>query len=145
MKKKYYLYIKLKTTNKTKVMYTLSDLSEDARFEFNNDFESKKFTTLQNGYSLKCYSKNGLRCFVANRVCVASDKLNMAFGGGSFWKLSYYEVSYKIRRDLSGDLYAELCFGKKFAKTANGVEIPQYVNTKHEVLEIASKIGIFNL
>jgi hypothetical protein len=123
-------------------MANLNDLQDFERNEFYASFEAIKDSKIDAAYQIKHYSKNGLRVLIADRKCVASDKLNMAFGGGSYWSIGYYEVSYKIKRDLGGDLCAELCLGRKFGKSANGTEIPQSLNKKSEVLELSKMIGL---
>ena len=126
-------------------MRTFDDLTQEAKKDFFNDLKGLSFSSVNEAYEVRLYNKKANRVFIAKRTCVASDSLNMAFGGGTFWKLYYSEVQYKIQSDLAGDLYATTCTGKSFGKSSNGTIIPSSVNTKSEVISIAQSIGIFNI
>ena len=126
-------------------MKTFEDLTPEAKQDFFNECKRLSFSVVNTAYEVRLYNKKSNRCFIATRQVVASDKLNMAFGGGSFWKVKYSEVQYKIKRDLAGDLYAETCIGKSFGRSSNGTEIYSSCNTKAEIIELAKAIGVFNI
>lgn len=126
-------------------MRIFDDLTQEAKQDFFNECKRLSFSVVNSAYEVRLYNKKSNRCFIAIRQVVASDKLNLAFGGGSFWKVSYNEVQFKIKSDISGELYAETCIGKSFSKSTNGTEICSSLNTKAEVIELAKAIGIFNI
>lgn len=126
-------------------MRTFDDLTSESKQDFFNELKNISFSVVNTAYEVRLYNKKSNRVFIALRQVVASDKLNMAFGGGSFWKVSYNEVQYKIQSDIMGGLYAKPCVGKSFGKSANGTEIKSTLNTKAEVISLAKQIGIFNI
>lgn len=64
---------------------------------------------------------------------------------GNTWHITYGSINWKWEKNPLGMYEPEWCKGKTFAKAANGTEIPAYVGTKREVIEIAKAIGIFNI
>lgn len=126
-------------------MKSFDELTSEAKKDFFNEINRLSFSVTNTAYEVRLYNKKSNRVFIALRQVVPSDKLNMAFGGGSFWKVAYNEVQYKIQSDIMGGLYAKTCIGKSFTKSANGTLIPSTINTKDEVISIAKQIGIFNI
>ena len=103
-------------------------------------------------YNICFVNDEGTRYFSATRICLEwnDNKGNhMWFGGGTRWNVSYGMIQWKCWRltDPFGGHYKEYTWecGKRYAKSANGTEIPSQVATKKEVLAIAKAIGIFEL
>lgn len=99
-------------------------------------------------YRIVLYNKEGTRYFVAVRrvKCWADNKGHcMPFGGGSEWAIRYGKMAFRRYVTPAGTTEYELTEGVKFRKSANGTDIPARVKSKAEVLEIAQKIGIFNI
>ena len=97
------------------------------------------------GYEVLAYNPEGTRYFHARRVCHSwnDDKgHSMPFGNGTHWTLAYGAVQFRLYRGVMGSDY-ELVDGKRYTKSVNGTEIPARVATKKEVMDIISKIGIF--
>ena len=94
-------------------------------------------------YEVELYSSNGMRYFIARRVCKSSTWAG--FGNGSYWRISYGKVEFCCGRNPVGEKTFELCNGKRFAKSANGTTIPNELNTKKDVIALAKAIGIFNI
>ena len=101
---------------------------------------------LNTAYRVEAYNEQGTRFFMAYR-CSRSwndDKGHyMPFGGGTYWRVSFGKMAFEKRRDPLGGYTYELAKGITFARSANGTDIPQMLETKKEVLEVMKKIGIF--
>lgn len=126
-------------------MKTLKDLSSDEYELYLERCNEIKGKVINKPYEVLLYSANGMRYFRASRKCVGSDKLNKAFGGGSYWLVSYGQVEYTIKRDCCGGNDPILVLGKTFSKSKNGTEIYRRLESKKEVIELAKQIGIFNI
>lgn len=103
---------------------------------------------INTAYRVELYNADGTRYFEAARVSQpwSNDKgAYMPFGGGTYWTIRYGAVQWVTRKDPLGGKAYELCNGKQYAKSLNGVEIPARLNTKKEVLALVKKIGIFKL
>lgn len=103
---------------------------------------------INTAYRVELYNVDGTRYFEAARVSQpwSNDKgAYMPFGGGTYWTIRYGAVQWAIRKDPLGGKAYELCNGKQYTKSLNGVEIPARLNTKKEVLALVKKIGIFTL
>ena len=87
------------------------------------------------------YDKTGTRYFHAWRVYEGVRTM----GNPSYWKVRYGKVQFMRMKDPFGGTYYEWCNGKTFGKSQNGTEIPSFVYTKKEVMQILNKIGIFEL
>ena len=87
------------------------------------------------------YDKTGTRYFHAWRVYEGVRTM----GNPSYWKVRYGKVQFMSMKDPFGGVYYEWCNGKSFGKSTNGTEIPSFVYTKKEVMQILNKIGIFEL
>ena len=67
----------------------------------------------------------------------------MPFGGGSKWAIKYGEVQFYGTKNPFGQIEYGLIDGHCYSKSSNGTVIPKYLDTKKEVMELISKIGIF--
>lgn len=125
-------------------MANFNDLSADAKRDLHKLFSELSYTTKNEPYEILAFNKGTTRFFHAVRRTVSSDKLNMAFGGGSFWTISYGEVGVYYKRDLAGDLYGDYGFGRTFG-AKNGITIPKTLDTKSEVISLMQSLSIFNI
>ena len=94
------------------------------------------------------YNADGTRYIEAVRCCKSwnDDKGHaMPFGGGTYWTIRYGAVQWQTRKDPLGGKAYELCNGKQYGKSRNGVEIPNRLNTKKEVIALIKSIGIFKI
>ena len=98
---------------------------------------------LNEPYVVQFTNKEGTRCFYAQRRS-NYNRDNRGCKGGSYWEVMYYAIAVKA---IGGGMLPQytLSAGQKFSKSFNGTEIPKYVNTKAEVLEIAKKIGTLEM
>ena len=97
-------------------------------------------------YEVLAYNPEGTRYFRARRVCHSwqDDKgHSMPFGNGTHWTIAYGAVQFRAYRNPFNITDYELCDGKRYNRSMNGTEIPAQVATKKEVMDIVSKIGIF--
>lgn len=88
-------------------------------------------------------NKEGTRYFLATRH-------NDFAGYGSiygWWRVRYGKVLWdRQKQPLGNDYdYFWVLSGKTFSKSKNGTDVPREVHTKKEVLELARKIGIFEI
>lgn len=99
-------------------------------------------------YEVLLYNEQGSRYFYARRICESwsDDKGNyMPFGGGTKWKICYGRVQFKAYKNPVGEKDYELVDGLTYTKSANGTNIPSYLKTKKDVLELIKNIGVFKL
>lgn len=103
---------------------------------------------INTAYRVELYNADGTRYIEAVR-CYKSwndDKGHaMPFGGGTYWTIRYGAVQWQTRKDPLGGKAYELCNGKQYGKSRNGVEIPNRLNTKKEVIALIKSIGIFKI
>jgi hypothetical protein len=103
---------------------------------------------INTAYQVKLYNADGTRYIEAARCCKPwnDDKGHaMPFGGGTYWTIRYGAVQWQTRKDPLGGKAYELCNGKHYGKSHNGVEIPNRLNTKKEVIALIKSIGIFKI
>lgn len=105
--------------------------------------EELKSVRINTPYKVLIYDEEARRYFEAYRKSIGTTWAG--FGGGSYWKVRYGAVQISRGKDPFGGVDYSLCNGKAFGKSANGVVIPQRVETKKEVLEIIKKLGIFSI
>lgn len=123
----------------------LSELPEEIQHELRtNKPQFIKEHTWNNSYHLCLINKNGTRYFRADRICLMSKWA--AFGGGSYWKIHYGCVVWTQGHTPFGDPYYHWklsCKAYGSVQMSNGsvINIPRYLDTKKEVIEIARKIG----
>ena len=90
-------------------------------------------------YKVRFTNKEGTRCFEATRKVSMNAPYGVVLNSGSIWEIMYYSIVVKNVGSKMCPQYT-LTAGKFFGKSANGTEIPRYVGTKKEVLEIAKNI-----
>ena len=103
---------------------------------------------INTAYRVELYNADGTRYIEAVRCCKSwnDDKGHaMPFGGGTYWTIRYGAVQWQTRKDPLGGKAYELCSGKQYGKSRNGVEIPNRLNTKKEVIALIKSIGIFKI
>lgn len=101
-------------------------------------------------YHVCFVNKEGTRYFEAVRKseCWNDDKGHyMPFGGGSHWCVKYGKVLWDRKKQPLGNGYDYfwVLSNKTFCKAANGTVIIPICDKKAEVLEMAKKIGIFEI
>lgn len=103
---------------------------------------------INTAYRVELYNADGTRYIEAARCCKSwnDDKGHaMPFGGGTYWTIRYGAVQWQTRKDPLGGKTYELCNGKQYGKSRNGVDIPNRLNTKKEVIALIKSIGIFKI
>ena len=103
---------------------------------------------INTAYRVELYNADGTRYIEAVRCCKSwnDDKGHaMPFGGGTYWTIRYGAVQWQTRKDPLGGKAYELCNGKQYGKSRNGVEIPNRLNTKKEVIALIKSIDIFKI
>lgn len=103
---------------------------------------------INTAYRVELYNADGTRYIEAVRCCKSwnDDKGHaMPFGGGTYWTIRYGAVQWQTRKDPLGGKAYELCNGKQYGKSRNGVEIPNRLNTKKEVIALIKNIGLFKI
>lgn len=103
---------------------------------------------INTAYRVELYNADGTRYIEAVRCCKSwnDDKGHaMPFGGGTYWTIRYGAVQWQTRKDPLGGKAYELCNGKQYGKSRNGVEIPNRLNTKKEVTALIKSIGLFKI
>ena len=103
---------------------------------------------INTAYRVELYNADGTRYIEAARCCKSwnDDKGHaMPFGGGTYWTIRYGAVQWQTRKDPLGGKAYELCNGKQYGKSRNGVEIHNRLNTKKEVIALIKSIGIFKI
>lgn len=92
-------------------------------------------------WDLTLFNKEGTRYFFAH--------YNSPGGlyGFSSWTVKYGQVGFAKTKDKKGNEIYEwrMNFNKFFAESSNGTKIPKDVRTKKDAIEIAKKIGIFDI
>lgn len=125
---------------------TLNDLPIEVQNELNaKRADLHKTEYCNTAWRVSLVNKEGTRYFLAYRRNDFS-----RYSGGSiygWWVVRYGKVLWDRRKQpLGNDFdYFWVLSGKTFGKSKNGTEIPKEVHTKKEVLEIARKIGIFEI
>lgn len=89
-------------------------------------------------YRVALYNESGTRYICAHRVSLASQY--MAFGGGSYWKISYGRVSFRRYKDPVGMTDYELANGQCYDKIGD-YTIPKTVGTKKELMNVINEIN----
>lgn len=103
---------------------------------------------INTAYRVELYNADGTRYIEAVRCCKSwnDDKGHaMPFGGGTYWTIRYGAVQWQTCKDPLGGKAYELCNGKQYGKSRNGVEIPNRLNTKKEVIALIKSIGLFKI
>lgn len=125
---------------------TLKDLPQEIQDQLLADraklHETKK---VNNAWHVAFVNKEGTRYFEAWR----KNDFQRWSGGctSGWWRVRYGKVLWDrhIWPTGGGYDYFWVFSGKWFTKSQNGTEIPTDVHTKKEVLELAKKIGIFDI
>jgi hypothetical protein len=125
---------------------TLQELPMDVQEQLRKDRLALKNKNTNGAYRIRLWSNDGTRYFFADR------KQNVwgewrgkpIFDGHSYWHIRYGRVEIKAKR-MWGDTFYELCNGVRFKKSRNGVEIPEYLDKKKDVIELIKKLEIFEL
>lgn len=121
---------------------TLSELPEEVANEMR---EKRKI------YANSICRNSSYEYCVVNEDCTRFFSASRTYGWdgyksyGNTWHITYGSISWKFSKRLFGLYEPEWCKGKTFGKATNGTEIPKMVGTKKEVIELAKKIGIFNI
>jgi len=88
--------------------------------------------------SVILYNEEGTRFFYASYCS------GMWRGDCPRWYVNYGAVQFARKYDDTGrGVEYEWRWGKKYTQSANGTDIPRWVRTKKDVLELVEKIGIF--
>lgn len=91
----------------------------------------------------------GTRYFRAMRkqLSYSDNKGNyMPFGGGSIWHVRYGCIVWNREVNFRVEEYKWIESSRKiFNKSSNGTIVPSRLKTKKEVLELAKRIGIFDM
>lgn len=124
----------------------LSDLPQEIQDQLLKEREELWTTMKKNdAWNIVLVNKSGTRYFRAWR----QNDFERWSGGSihGWWNIRYGKVLWDRRKwPLGGGFdYFWVLSGKMFGKSKNGTEIPREVHTKKEVLEIAKKIGIFEI
>jgi hypothetical protein len=125
-----------------------SELPIEVQNQLAKDRMALSGKVVNGAYTVQLYNAEGTRYFYARRSQEPwwDNKGNyMPFGGGSHWSISYGAVQFRCYKSPLGTREYELCYGKRYNKSANGTEVPFSVATKKEVIAIAKSIGIFNI
>ena len=123
-----------------------SELPQDVQERLTSERLQLHTKRVNNSYNVLVYNESGTRFFEAKRFCRSwSDTRghSMPFGSGTYWKVRFGKMAFEKRKDPFGGFTYELTKGITFLKSANGTEIPQILETKEEVLDVMSRIGIF--
>lgn len=125
---------------------TLQELPIDVQEQLRKDRLALKKKNVNGAYQIILYSNDGTRYFIARRHQPTHGEWGgkPIFDGHSYWEIKYGRVEIKAKR-MWGDTFYELCNGVRFKKSKNGVEIPEYLDKKGEVLELIKKLEIFEL
>lgn len=125
---------------------TLQELPIDVQEQLRKDRLALKKKNVNGAYQIILYSNDGTRYFIAKRKQPTRGewKGKPIWDGRSYWHIRYGIVEVKAKR-MWGDIFYELCNGQRFCKSRNGVEIPEYIDKKKDVIELIKKLEIFEL
>lgn len=120
----------------------LSELPQDVQDELLAERKELLHTRKVNTpWQVVFVNKEGTRYFKAWR----KNDYQKWSGCSGWWNVRYGRIQWSSERTPLGDYEYFWMFSKTFSKSQNGTEIPREVHTKKDVLEIAKKIGIFDI
>lgn len=125
---------------------TFQELPIEVQEQLRKDRLALKEKNFNGAYRIILYSNDGSRYFIAKRKQPTHGEWGgkPIFDGHSYWEIKYGRVEIKAKR-MWGDIFYELCNGVRFKKSKNGVEIPEYLDKKKDVIELIKKLEIFEL
>jgi hypothetical protein len=124
----------------------LQDLPIDVQEKLRKDMLALKNKNENGAYRIQLYSNDGTRYFIAKRKQPTRGEWRdkPIWDGRSYWHIRYGRVDFRSKR-MWGEVWYELCNGQRFNKSRNGVEIPEYLDKKKDVIELIKKLEIFEL
>lgn len=115
-----------------------SELPQEWQDKLNEERKKLHLKNHNGKWDLTAYNKEGTRYFWAHYSSPVG-RYDYAH-----WWVKYGPVGFRSEIDKKGDKVYVLCMSQKhFDKSLNGTEIPSFVRTKKDAIEIMNKIGIF--
>lgn len=125
---------------------TFQELPMEVQEQLRKDMLALKNKNTNGAYHIRLWSNDGTRYFFADRKQPTRGewKGKPIWDGRSYWHIRYGRVDF-ISKRMWGEVWYELCNGVRFKKSRNGVEIPEYLDKKKDVIELIKKLEIFEL